>query len=298
MKKPEVTYVIPIITDVFISRLLFSLYKFSPPNSFKVVLIDQVKNRVRPEVWNYIKDKVHLYIHPSRNLGYAKACNEGIIHGLRWGTQYICLSNDDVEIVDSRWLDGIWKTFDLDQKRIAGVVPMCIRCAGWGYGVSYNPEILPYKTEYTKEDYDYLLNGDFTDNPMKLPKTYPRKVSGTVVDGAVFVMPYFKREIFEEVGLFDERYFPGSGEDMDFCARAYQKGYRIVSTSHSWIWHHWSKSKDLFASGELEDPYYKPLDHPYWNDENKLWPNGFDVWGMDKDKNPYPRVKEVFTDQI
>ena len=71
-----VTYVCPIITDVFISRLLYTLYKFSEPDSFRFVLIDQCKDRVRPEVWDYIKDKVHLYLHPNRNLGYAKASNE------------------------------------------------------------------------------------------------------------------------------------------------------------------------------------------------------------------------------
>jgi len=298
--KPLVTYVVPIITDIFISRFLYTLYKYSPPNSFRVVLIDQVKDRVRPEVWDYIKDKIHLYIHPSRNLGYAKAGNEGAIHGLRWGSEYICLANDDIEIIDSRWLQGIWDTFKIDE-RILGVVPMSPRVAGWGYGVDYNPEVLPYKEEYTKEDYDYLLKGDFTDSSAKLPKTYPRKVAGTLVDGSVFVMPYFKREAFEKVGFLDERYFPGSGEDVDYCARAYIKGRRIVSTSYSWVWHWWSKSKDLFASGELEDKYYKPDDKPYWNNEGDLWPEGFDVWGMrevDGKKVPYPRVPEVFVDQV
>ncbi|MCR4284959.1 MAG: hypothetical protein NUV97_02845, partial [archaeon] len=53
-----------------------------------------------------------------------------------------------------------------------------------------------------------------------------------------------------EVGV-DHSYIVGpmtvhnSGEDVDWNARAYQKGYRVVSTSKSWIFHAWSKSKDL-----------------------------------------------------
>jgi hypothetical protein len=275
-----------------------TLYKFSEPDSFRVILIDQIKGGISNELWHKIKPWIHLYMHPvQRQYGYAKAMNLGIVQALHQGTPLICCSNDDVEIMDSRWMQGVRDTFAKDE-RIVGVCPMSPRVAGWGYGVEYNPEILPYKEEYTKEDYDYLIKGDFTDSTAKLPATYPRKPAGTIIDGAVFVMPYFKREIFEKVGLLDEHYYPGSGEDVDMMARIYNQNGRVVSTSLSWIWHFWSKSKDLFASGELEDPYYKPKDHPYWNNESELWPNGFDVWGKDKDKKPYPRVPEIFVDDI
>jgi len=293
----EITYVLCPIVDTYISRFLYTLYKYSEPNTFRVVVIDQCKDCFRPEVWDYVKDKIHLYLHPSRNLGFAKAMNEGILHALHWKTPYICCSNDDIEIINKRWLQGIWDTF-AKHENIVAVVPMSPRVAGWGYGVKYNPEVLPYRGEYSEEEYDYLLKGDFTNCQARLPETFPRKMGGTIVDGAVFVMPYFKREALLEIGLFDERYFPGSGEDMDWNARAYQKGYRVVSTSLSWVWHHWTKSKDLFASGELEDPYYKPPDKPYWNNQGDLWTKGFDVWGKDKDGKPYPRVPEIFVDNV
>jgi len=309
--KPEITYIVPLIHDIYISRYLYTLWKYSEPGSFRVVVIDQCKNRVRPEVWNYIKDKVHLYLHPIRNLGYSKACNEGILHALHWKTPYICVSNDDIEIMNKRWINGIFETFEMDKERIMAVVPMSPRVAGWGYGVSYNPEVLPYKEEYSEEEYDYLIKGDFTNYKGELPKTYPRKISGTVVDGAAFSMPYFRREAFEKIGLLDEHFFPGSGEDYDWNARAYVRGYRVVATSKSWVWHHWTKSKDLFASGTLEDPYYKPEDHPYWNNIGDLYPpvmnegKDFDVWGYyhkevdGKDiKVPLKRISEIFVDQI
>jgi hypothetical protein len=296
--KPKVTYTIACITDKFIRRFLYTLYKYQNPKDFKVIVMDQTKNGFNSEVMSYIRPLVHLYMWPKRNLGYAKAHNEMTIHGLRWGSEYICNANDDLEIINSRFFAGIEATFGIDE-RIIGVVPMSPRVAGWGYGVDYNPEVLPYKETYTEEDYDYLLNADFSSYKGRLPKTFPVKgQKGTVVDGAVFIMPFFKREVFEKVGFLDEHYFPGSGEDMDYCARAYTKGLRIVSTSYSWVFHHWSKSKDLFASGELEDPYYKPYDHPYWNNQGDLWPEGFDVWSKKPDGTFYPRVPEVFVDQI
>jgi GT2 family glycosyltransferase len=304
MKK--ITYILTPICDVYICRFVYTLYKYSEPDSFNLVVIDQTENGFRKEVMEYLRDKVHFYMHPRRNLGYAKAMNEGIIHGLHWNTPYLCISNDDIEIMDKRWIQGIWDTFALDEKRIMGVVPMSPRVAGWGYGVSYNPEVLPYKEEYTSEEYDYLLKGDFSDVTWELPKTFPRNMKGQVVDSAAFIMVYMKREAFEKVGLLDERFFPGSGEDYDWECRAYSQGLRVVSSSYSWIWHHWSKSKDLYASGELERPYYK--NRPYFADWEKLWPqelNGGhkpDVWGHYTDgdgrKIPLKRVEEVFVDTI
>lgn len=293
---PQVTYIITPICDAFVARFVYTLYKYSEKDSFRLVIVDQCENQFRKEVMDYVLPLTHLYIHPKHNLGYAKAMNEGSLHALHWGTPYICMANDDIEIMDSRWIQGIYDTFEMD-KRIGAVVPMSPRVAGWGYGVDYNPEVLPYKTEYTPEEYDFLLKGDFKD-VKNLPPTMPKQIGGTVVDGAVFIMTYYKAEVLKDVGLLDEHFWPGSGEDMDWNARAYQKGYRVVSTSKSWVWHAWSKSKDLFASGELERPYYKPSSKQYWNNEGDLWPKGFDVWGRDKEGKNYPRVPEVFTDQI
>ena len=184
---------------------------------------------------------------------------------------------------------------------------MTPRVAGWGYGVDYYPEVLPYKESYTPEDYDFLLKGDFSTVPQELPKTFPRTgIKGTVVDGAAFAMVYFKRECFSTIGLLDERFFPGSGEDYDYLARVYSKDYRLVSTSYSWVWHHWTKSKDLFGSGVLEDKYYK--NRPYWVNLGDLWRpqdnegHEHDVWGHYTDKEgrkvPLKRVPEIFVDMI
>lgn len=259
-------------------------------------MIDQTKNGFSDEVRKYTSPLIDLYIHPMKHqLGYAGAMNQGIVLALHWGTPLICLANDDIEFINSKWMQGVYDTFAKDE-RIVGVCPMTPRHAGWGYGVDGYPEVLPYKETFSEEDYEYLMNGNFTDKKDILPKSFPvDNLKGTIVDGAVFVLPYFKREIFEEIGLLDERFFPGSGEDMDFMARAYKKDKRIVSTSLSWIWHWWSKSKDLFASGELEDKYYKPKD--YWNNMGELWPEGHDPWGK-RDGKLLPRVDEIFTDTI
>jgi len=299
MSNPKVTYVVPVIVEEFTPRFIETLYKYSEPDSFRLIIIDQVIGGSKN------LDGAHLVLRPSRNLGYSKACNEGIIHGIHWQTPYICVANNDIEIMNKRWIDGIYQTFEDIGDKCMAVVPSSPRVAGWGYGVDYNPEILPYKTEYTEEDYDYLLKGDFRDKDSILPPHMPRIKTG-VEDGAVFVMPYFKRECFFKYGLMDERFWPGSGEDYDYNARVYANGDRLVTTTKSWIWHHWSKSKDYITTEAANHPYMKCRE--YWNNMGEIWRpednegHDHDIWGHYQnekgEKVPLKRVPEIFVDQI
>lgn len=47
-----------------------------------------------------------------------------------------------------------------------------------------------------------------------------------------FAVPFWlamiKREVFEKIGILDEIFSPGGCEDIDFCFRAYDRGYKIV----------------------------------------------------------------------
>jgi GT2 family glycosyltransferase len=51
------------------------------------------------------------------------------------------------------------------------------------------------------------------------------------------------------VGLFDEGYYPAFYEDMDFCLRARNKGYRLVLAPQATMWH-----KVSSATGGTDSP--------------------------------------------
>lgn len=103
-----------------------------------------------------------------------------------------------------------------------------------------------------------------------------------VVDGFPCWLPVFKRDRLLEFGLFDERFFPGGGEDYDMMARAYQAGYRMLASSRSWVWHWWGQSKDEHDGLEAA----LPPAQKHWNKlstkgdpEEGLWDTDVDVWG-------------------
>ena len=101
----------------------------------------------------------------------------------------------------------------------------------------------------------------------------------------------FKRAaLVDEIGLFDERHWPGEGEDYDMMGRLYLAGYRALSTSLSWVWHHWGQSKDEPDGLDCAEPPARE----HWNRLDILWPDGFDVWGKDpKTQEPLRRLPEI-----
>jgi GT2 family glycosyltransferase len=292
------TFVINPVRPDYIERCLATLYKYTNMKNNRVIVVDQTLDGLKMD-----SSKVHLYLRPHRNLGFAKSMNEGAIHGVRWGSKYITCMNDDIEFMDKRWWDGILETFKMDDK-IMAVNPNSPREPGWGYGLEHGKyiDLLPYKEIYTKKDYDFLLEGNFAEikKKKKFPENFPDKKVG-VIDAIATWCTTFRGDFFKKIGYFEEKYYPGGGEDYDLDARVYSKGLRMVGTTRSWVWHWWGSSKD--KAGEYKGkglPVDKEL---VWMNPDALWPpernNGqkMDPWGKWTDnlgnKHPMYRVPEV-----
>jgi len=289
------TYVFNPVRPDYIDRALYTLYKYTNMDKCRVIVVDQTLDGLK------LNEKVHLVLRPHRNLGFSKSMNEGIIHGLRWGSEYITCANDDVEFMNKAWWEGIVDTFKEDE-RILAVNPMSPREPGWGYGLPHGEyiDLIKYKNEYTKKDYQYLLKGDFTKISSKLPDSFPRHKTG-VIDAIATWFTIFKKEFFEKIGLYEERYYPGGGEDYDINARCYRKGHRMVGTTKSWVWHWWGSSKDKV--GDYKGKGLPVVDELRWMNPDELWPpeknnnQVMDPWGKYTDNNgdkiPMYREKEV-----
>lgn len=309
------TFIIPIITSNNISRCLETLDRHTPDN-YNIIVIDQtITNKAYLE--NHFK--THLWIRSYRNLGFSKAMNTGIKLAQ---TEYVTLCNDDLEFINEKWWQGIVDTFATDP-RILAVNPMSPKEGSFGYGYQEaNKEVwLPpdeyvcapdtkefvypkkpdgtgffYKENFSEDDYQFLLTQHMRYKP------------GTMVDGLAGWMPVYKKEAFEKLGLLDERFYPGGGEDYDMDGRAYSCAWpierdvcdenyhwRMVSTAKSWVWHHWSKSRNTTEN------IMKPS-RDSWNRLDILWPDGFDIWAHrtkpDGTRYPLKRVPEIVIDEI
>lgn len=275
----------PVRSD-FIQKALDSLYKYNDMTNSRVIVVDQTEDGLKLS-----REQVHLVLRPHRNLGFAKSHNEATIHALHWGAKYIVNCNDDVEWINRKWWDGILETFDSDDNILA-VNPECPRIPLWGYGRPHDQfiDIIDYKKEFTNEDYEFLLKGDFIHLEEKygefLPDTFPRHKEG-VTDAVAMWMIIFKAESIEKIGLFDEKFYPGGAEDYDMDGRIYSEGYRTVGTTRSWVWHWWGKSKDKgseFVGKGL------PIEEKYnWADLNHLWPSEWNLSWDEKEGKMVPK---------
>lgn len=296
MEDIENTFVFPIIRDDFILDALQSLPKVTPPN-YKVIVIDQTgadRNRWA-EIWN-LSD---LLIVPKVNYGFAQAANLGIRLAT---TEYITVCNDDVVFVWPWWWQGIEVTFKRHPTAIA-VNPTSPREPWWGYGLDEGEyayscmscgDVIKNKDKETGElrcrcgennALDTIEKASIPNNITQISKLK----NGAVVDGIATWCTTFKKSFLDEHGLYDERFFPGGSEDYDMNGRAYTNGYRMLGTSMSWVWHWWGKSKDDRRGMSQALPSARPS----WCKLGDMWPNGFDVWGKDKEGNFYERTPEI-----
>jgi GT2 family glycosyltransferase len=310
-----VTFVYPIIRTDYIHRSLETLAKHTPSFQYKIVVVDQSMNGIDDPLKKWLFDSGHMYIR-LKNVGFSKAANEGIIHALRWNTPYITVCNDDTEFMYDGWFNDAIEEFKTDPQIIA-VCPESPRIAMWGYGLVNGEyaELVPYKESFNAEDIEYLKKGDYNKDeiqarhPYQIPATFPFTKRG-VVDGIAMWLPIFKREAFIELGLFEEKFIWGGGEDYDMLARAYSCAYpiarevcdpkyhrRMVSTMKSWVWHWWGQSKDIKETLPKE-----LFDHKEpWNNNNELWGPRFDVWGhYDENgvKKPLKRLQPVHIEEV
>ncbi len=260
----EATFVfVPIIPD-FIENALKTLRKATPIN-FRVVVVDQTKDGV----YGLVHDYADLIIRNPRrqNMGFAKANNEGIIHGLHWKSKYIVACNDDVIFLehDPSWWQGIMDQFTAYPEMMA-VCPASPIEPGWGYGLSGDGTWVPgnqcplWGTQVGANIYPKDPEG----NPITLEVAQTKRGYDMLlahrqghIEGFAGWCVVFKRETLLKVGLYDETFGPGGAEDYNYVHRIYLAGGRASATLRSFVWHLWSKSKEGLQTRTDIVPYTK-----------------------------------------
>lgn len=283
-QKPKwFTAIIPVILTTNIDRCLETLYKYTEEDSFYVYIIDQsVRGLDATKLRNTYRNLMVIRtpksnIHHTGNLGFAGATNIGIS---LVQTPYFIMLNDDVEMVNKEWWQGVLDTFQQVEEATPSspaviVCPASIRLADWSVGRADGDDfdILPYKEEYTQQEYDFLVNEEHYVNEHLTIQP------GSVFDGVTMYACVCDTRKFLECGMLDEKYFPGSGEDYDWSCKSRMFNYRCVATTKSWVWHHWSST---FRALRHEKEEVKSLQMPElnWNQNHEKWGERFDIWGI------------------
>lgn len=185
-----------------------------------------------------------------KNLGFAGGNNVGIKYALVDGADYILILNNDT-LVDKNLILELLKMADSDPK-IGIVVPKIYFAPGFEFHKDrYQEENLGKVIWYAGGimDWENIIGHhrgvDEVDHHQ-----YDKVEETEIATGCCMLL---KKDVFEKVGLFDEKYFLYY-EDADLSLRAIKAGFRIVYAPKAILWHKNAGSAE--GSGSKLQDYY------------------------------------------
>jgi len=190
-----------------------------------------------------------VFLEAGRNLGFAGGNNLGIKQALKDGADFVFIINNDT-ILDKNLLVRLIKVASLNDE--SGI---------FGPKIYFAPGYEFHKEKYKPSDQGKVIwyAGGLIDWQNVLAShrgvdevdkgQYDEQKETDFVSGcAMFV----KREVFEKIGLLDQRYFL-YWEDVEFCQRAKKARFKVIYTPQAKLWH--LNASSSVVGGPLQDYY-------------------------------------------
>ena len=181
------------------------------------------------------------------NLGYTGGNNIGIKYALRNKSDLILIINNDT-IADKNLLINLIKA----SKNADIVSPK----------IYFAPNFEFHRHRYKKNELGKVIW--YAGGKIDWPNIIGKHIGVDEVDKGQFetisqidfatgACMLVKRQVFEKIGLFDEKYFLYL-EDLDFCQRARTNGFKIIFEPKAIIWH--KNAKSAGGSGSALQDYF------------------------------------------
>lgn len=156
-----------------------------------------------------------------KNSGFSKSNNLGIKKAIKeYNPDYLLLLNDDCEVIEKDWLNKMIEAGEKYEK--AGII---------GCNIRY-PDL-------TLQNLGGYLRGWKIDLELE-----ENKKDIFEVDHVMGACLMIKKEVIKDIGLLDEAYSPYLLEDTDYCLRAKEQGWKVISIPYIKIIHKKGKSID------------------------------------------------------
>ncbi len=221
MLKKKRTYdiIVPVYSPLYYLRQCINSVLKNTKHPYSLVIVDDGNNPIVREYLRTIKSA--RIITNKKNLGWLKSCNIGIENTENDGV----LLNSDTMVTEG-WLEKMDRCAYSDS-RIGMVNPLSNNALFLSMPRSFVFNAIP--SGFTVESFAGLVS--------ELSECrYP---SIPTVFGFCLLI---KREIFNRIGLFDEKFELDYGEGSDFCMRAKRQGYGAVCCDDAFVYHYGKNS--------------------------------------------------------
>ncbi len=171
-------------------------------------------------------------------------------------TEYALLLNDDITVITPDWVEAMLEYAQQPEIGVVGAKLLfpdgTIQHAGVTLG--------PY--DGTGHAFKFFRGDD--PGYFGLPDAVCNYL------GVTFACALMKTDLLKTLGGLDEVNLPIAFNDVDFCLRAYEAGFRNVYTPHAALVHHESVTKKVIAKpseiGRLRTRWGRLIEHdPYYN---------------------------------
>jgi GT2 family glycosyltransferase len=216
--------------------------------SFQTIVVDNGSTDGSADAIRAQFPKIAL-LEEKENLGFAGGNNVGIRHALQAGAEAVLLLNNDT-CVDPHLLTHFAE--QLKSHPQAGIL---------------GATILLYDE---KEKLDHLggfwnkkkAAFDFVGHRETLSEKHAKVQELEYVCGACILI---RRDVFEKIGLLEPRFFL-IWEEADFCFRAKNEGFLVLTSPSAKIWHKVSSS---FVGGKPHTNYFWWRNRLFWIERNR-----------------------------
>lgn len=205
-ENPEVSIIIPVYNQIhYTYACLVSILEHTKDISYEVIIADDVSTDATMHLDRYAKGLV--ICRNTENQGFLRNCNNGAKSARG---RYVMFLNNDTQVTEG-WLGSLVNLIESDDsigmvgsklvypdgrlQEAGGII--WSDGSGWNYGRLDDPD---------KPEYNYVKDVDY-------------------ISGAAILL---SRQLWEQIGGFDERFAPAYCEDSDLAFAVRAAGYRVV----------------------------------------------------------------------
>lgn len=231
-----VSIIIPVFNKSELTKnCIESIYKYTDTKNFELIIIDNGSTDDTAQIISNFSKQYNniIYIRNTHNLGYAKANNIGVRLAKY---EYILLLNNDTVVTDN-WLNPLSDIIDND-KSVAAV----------GSKLLFQNEKIQHAGVAIVKDIpfgDHLVARHLYYGYSKSAPEVNILMEYQALTGACLLI---RKSRYFEVGGLDEEYW-NAYEDVDFCFKLREKGYKLVYQPKSVVYHLESQSGPERLSG-------------------------------------------------
>lgn len=239
--------------DDWLEKTLLSIEQFPPDVSGEVIVVDNASTDGSVEMVKEKFPRVKL-LELKENGGFAKGNNAGI--RIAKG-KYIMLLNSDTEFTEKTHFADMIEYFK-DLPEIGVMTPKLVLADGSIDLASHRgePTVWASLTYFAKLEQFFPNTKLFTQYHQSW-KDFDQTHEIEACSGAAMIV---RASALKKVGLLDENFFM-YGEDLDWCRRFREAGYKVVYFPHSQIIHHKYKS----GRGKMSDVQHaSSTEHHFW----------------------------------